>query len=261
LNFRILDLIATVVACCEEPRETGPGHPPAETLRVLATLRQFLREGTPWRSLRATEDKASGSTLRRWLERWARDGVLARVHATLVAMLRGDPTLRRSSWTAARCAPSARATCPGRTRRTAANRAPSTTSRSPARASPSPASPRRPTSTTRSSSSACSWPPSPSWPGSRRCSPTPDRDGVRRQRLRRRASPRAVPRLRRRSSHPQARAAARLGAGKAALARRAQQRLGAGEQAPRPTLRPARLHRPIPAPDRMHTPGCRQARS
>ncbi len=89
----MLDLIATVIECCGQPRERGPGHPRAETVRVLATLRQFLREGTPWRSLRATEDKASGSTLRRWLERWARRGVLARVHAMLVAMLRGDPDL------------------------------------------------------------------------------------------------------------------------------------------------------------------------
>jgi transposase len=93
LDTRLLDLIATVVACCEAPRKSGPGHPPAETVRVLATLRQFLREGTPWRSLRATEDKASGSTLRRWLEHWARSGVLARVHAMLVAMLRGSPDL------------------------------------------------------------------------------------------------------------------------------------------------------------------------
>jgi transposase len=43
--------------------------------------------------LRATADKASGSTLRRCLEAWAHDGVLARVHALLVAMLRGDPDL------------------------------------------------------------------------------------------------------------------------------------------------------------------------
>jgi transposase len=94
LDTRLLDLIATVVACCEGPRERGPGHPPAETVRVLATLRQFLREGTPWRSLRATEVQASGSTLRRWLERGARTGLLARAHALLVAMLRGgDPTL------------------------------------------------------------------------------------------------------------------------------------------------------------------------
>ena len=88
-----MDLIATVIECCERPRDPGPGHPRTETVRVLATLRQFLREGTPWRSLRATEAKASGSTLRRCLEAWAHDGVLAQVHAMLVAMLRGNPDL------------------------------------------------------------------------------------------------------------------------------------------------------------------------
>jgi transposase len=93
LDTRILGLIATVIECCERPREPGPGHPPAATVRVLATLRQFLREGTPWRSLKATEEKVSGSTLRRWLEHWAQDGVLAQVHALLVAMLRGNPDL------------------------------------------------------------------------------------------------------------------------------------------------------------------------
>jgi hypothetical protein len=56
-------------------------------------LRQFLREGTPWRSLRATKDKASDSTLRRWLTRWAETGLLAQVHAVLVGMLRGHPDL------------------------------------------------------------------------------------------------------------------------------------------------------------------------
>jgi transposase len=93
MDFRILDLVATVIECCEGPRELGPGHPPVATVRVVATLRRFLREGTPWRGLTASAGEASGSTLRRALERWARDGVLARVHATLVAMLRGDPTL------------------------------------------------------------------------------------------------------------------------------------------------------------------------
>ncbi len=93
LDTRILDLIATVIECCEEPREPAPGHPVTETVRVLATLRRFLREGTPWRSLRATAGKASGSTLRRAFERWARTGLLRKVHALLVAMLRGNPTL------------------------------------------------------------------------------------------------------------------------------------------------------------------------
>ena len=59
----------------------------------MATLRRSLREGTPWRGLTATEDQASGSTLRRWLARWAEAGLLARVHALLVGMLRGHPDL------------------------------------------------------------------------------------------------------------------------------------------------------------------------
>ena len=42
---------------------------PAETVRVLVTLRQFLREGTPWRSVCARADRVSGSTLRRRLSR------------------------------------------------------------------------------------------------------------------------------------------------------------------------------------------------
>src|SRR3954451_22915359 len=93
LDVRILDLIATVVERCEGPGEPGPGHPPAETVRVLATLRRFLREGTPWRSLRATSAQASGSTLRRRLADRAEVDLLQRVHALLVAMLRGGPDL------------------------------------------------------------------------------------------------------------------------------------------------------------------------
>jgi transposase len=65
----------------------------AATVRVLAPLRRFLREGTPWRSLTATEDQVSGSPLRRWLTRWAQTGLLAQVHAVLVGMLRGHPDL------------------------------------------------------------------------------------------------------------------------------------------------------------------------
>jgi hypothetical protein len=93
LDSRILRVIATVIEVCDPPREGGRGHPPAETIRVLATLRRFLREGTPWRSLTATAAQASGSTLRRWLTRWAETGVLAQVHALLVGMLRGHPDL------------------------------------------------------------------------------------------------------------------------------------------------------------------------
>lgn len=93
MDVRILRLIATVIDYCDPPREGSPGHPPAETIRVLRTLRRFLREGTPWRSLIATAAQASGSTLRRWLTRWAWMGLLAQVHAVLVGMLRGHPDL------------------------------------------------------------------------------------------------------------------------------------------------------------------------
>ena len=93
MDFRILNLIATIIEFCAPSRARGRGHPPAEIVRVVATLRQFLREGTPWRSLRATASKVSGSTLRRHLQRWARIGLLPQIHAVLVSMLRGDPTL------------------------------------------------------------------------------------------------------------------------------------------------------------------------
>ena len=89
MDFRDLDLIATVIDFCTPPQERGRGHPRSATVRV--TLRQFLREGTPWRSLTATAGKVSGSTLRRHLEQWAGIGVLAQVHAVLVGMLRGRP--------------------------------------------------------------------------------------------------------------------------------------------------------------------------
>ena len=90
MDRRVLELIATVMDACAGPSGGGPGHPPARTIRVLATLRQFLREGRPWRGLRATPEQASGSTLRRRLEAWARaDNLLQQAHAVLVALLRG----------------------------------------------------------------------------------------------------------------------------------------------------------------------------
>src|SRR6201986_3798317 len=96
LDIRILHLIATVIEvidACGRPRHRGRGHPPTATVRVLATLRRFLREGTPWRSLTATAAQASGATLRRCLAGWAETGFLARGPAMLVGMLRGHPDL------------------------------------------------------------------------------------------------------------------------------------------------------------------------
>ena len=95
VNEGILELVARVIGWFEPERDGVPGHPPTETVRVLATLRRFLREGTPWRSLRATGAAASGSTLRRRLSDWAQTGVLRHVHSMLVGMLRGQPDLAR----------------------------------------------------------------------------------------------------------------------------------------------------------------------
>ena len=93
MDFRIPRLVATVIDVVGPPQGRGRGRPLTATVRVLVALRRFLREGAPWRSLTATEDQASGSTLRRCLARWVETGLLARVHALLVGMLRGHPDL------------------------------------------------------------------------------------------------------------------------------------------------------------------------
>src|SRR3954465_623593 len=85
--------MARVFAMCEVVRSGGRGRPLAELVRVLATFRRFLREGTPWRSLRASETQVSGATLRRCLARWAGTDLLAKVHALLLGLLRGHPDL------------------------------------------------------------------------------------------------------------------------------------------------------------------------
>ncbi|MBY0332414.1 MAG: hypothetical protein K2X49_17305 [Acetobacteraceae bacterium] len=98
MDVRLLHLIATVIDACDRPPGPGPGHPPTETIRVVATLRRFLRGGTPWRGLTATGEQASGSTLRRCLARWTRTGLLAKVHVRLASMLRGHPDLVLNAW-------------------------------------------------------------------------------------------------------------------------------------------------------------------
>src|SRR4051812_49673404 len=93
LDFRLLDLIADLIVVCEPPPKGGPGHPRSEIVRVVATLRRFLRDGLPWRSLRATIEQVSGSTLRRFLAFLAGKAGLGQVHGLLVAVLRGHPPL------------------------------------------------------------------------------------------------------------------------------------------------------------------------
>src|SRR3712207_3362768 len=65
----------------------GAGHPAPVPARRHALAQPDRR------SLTATEDQASGSTLRRCLADWAETGLLAKVHALLVRMLRGPPDL------------------------------------------------------------------------------------------------------------------------------------------------------------------------
>lgn len=54
-------------------------------------LRFFLREGVQWRELRASSDRASGSTVRRRLTEWSATALWRRVHAVLIHMVRSGP--------------------------------------------------------------------------------------------------------------------------------------------------------------------------
>src|SRR3954463_14083986 len=256
LDFRLLNLIATVIDFCTPPTEQGRGHPRSATVRVLATLRQFLREGTPWRSLKATADKVSGSTLRRHLEQWAGTGVLAQVHAVLVGMLRGDPTLILD-------------TCSVRAKRGGDLTGPNPTDRGKRGTKYHIAGDGVPV--------ACYHSAGDGVPVACAATAANVNDTLVFERLFLTAfavmtrirtvfadkgydaehHPRPVPGVRRRTLHPQARPAARIRIGQAALAGRAQQCLGLGEQAPRSALRSPRLHHTVTAPGRMPLPGCR----
>jgi transposase len=74
-----------------EGRPLGPGRPPVPTLKVVETLRFFVREGVQWRELRATAGRACGSTLRRRLDDWGATALLRRVHRALIRMVRAGP--------------------------------------------------------------------------------------------------------------------------------------------------------------------------
>jgi transposase len=74
-----------------ENRSYGTGRPPMPTVKVVETLRFFVREGVQWRELRATTGRACGSTLRRRLDEWSTTAVLRRVHVALVQMVRSGP--------------------------------------------------------------------------------------------------------------------------------------------------------------------------
>jgi transposase len=79
-----------------ENRPYGSGRPPLPTVKVVETLRFFVREGVQWRELRATTGRACGSTLRRRLDEWSTTAVLRRVHVALVRMVRSGPEVGSS---------------------------------------------------------------------------------------------------------------------------------------------------------------------
>lgn len=87
---KMAELVSGIIDRIED-RPLGPGRPPVPTVEVVETLRFFLREGVQWRELRATDGRASGSTLRRRLDEWHAMAVLRRAHAVLVRMVRSGP--------------------------------------------------------------------------------------------------------------------------------------------------------------------------
>lgn len=74
-----------------DPEEIGPGHPRSEMAKVIQTFHYFAHEGVGWRTLTASDQFVSGSTLRRWLRRWFTNGTLRALHLALVRALRSGP--------------------------------------------------------------------------------------------------------------------------------------------------------------------------
>ncbi|HKO94839.1 MAG TPA: IS5 family transposase [Polyangiaceae bacterium] len=83
-------LVAEIIDRIEN-RRCGVGRPPISTIKVIETLRFFVREGVQWRELRATAGYSSGSTLRRRLEEWSATALLRRVHVALIRLVRAGP--------------------------------------------------------------------------------------------------------------------------------------------------------------------------
>ena len=76
-----------------ENRPLGTGRPPIPTIKIVETLRFFVREGVQGRERRATAGRACGPTLRRRLDDGSATAVLRRVHVVLVRMVRAGPEI------------------------------------------------------------------------------------------------------------------------------------------------------------------------
>jgi hypothetical protein len=87
---KAVELVASVIDQLEE-RLVSTGRPPTPTIKVVETLRFFVREGVQGRELRASARRACGSTLRRRLDGWSTTALLRQVHAVLIRMVRAGP--------------------------------------------------------------------------------------------------------------------------------------------------------------------------
>ena len=92
---RAAGLVAEIIDRIED-RPYGTGRPPLPTIEVVETLRFFVREGVPWRELRAAAGRACGSTLRRRLDDWSSTALLRQVHVALIWMVRSGS--EAASW-------------------------------------------------------------------------------------------------------------------------------------------------------------------
>ena len=87
---RAAELVAEIIDRIEG-RPYGTGRPPLATIKVVETLRFFVREGVQWRELRAAAGRVCGSTLRRRLDEWSATALLRRVHVVLIRLVRAGP--------------------------------------------------------------------------------------------------------------------------------------------------------------------------
>src|SRR3954454_11311178 len=87
---RAAALVAGIIDQIED-RPLGTGRPRMPTIKIVETLRFFVREGVQWRELWTTAGRACGTTLRRRLSDWSATAVLRRVHVALLRMVRSGP--------------------------------------------------------------------------------------------------------------------------------------------------------------------------